>query len=455
MESVWYYSIGHSLSKGQGQGQSEEEQWEKPKSQLTKKHKHCTFGDKGELPLGYICTSVVRGMLHPSTGEYQFIPSVVIRYMASLLDESIAISPTTVSVQELIKRPLDSVPKRFIRLDSTPQAGPSDLDGLPTIDMKKLLGITSDSSDESFNGELGRLHFSCREWGIFQLVNHGVSSSFLQQLRHEIEGFFKLPLKEKMKYKANPGESDGYGNVVRTEKNHLDWGDRLFMTINPISKRKPHLFPELPPSLRSTLETYIQELKKIAIQILKCLAICLGIDTNLMMDLFKEEKGLETLRATYYPPCPQPELVVGLTPHSDATAITILHQITNCVNGLQIKRNGMWFPVDIPDDAFIVNMGDIMEIISNGAYPSIEHRAMVNTESERISIAMFFNPRLDAQVGPAASLVSPKSPARFRRFIMDEYVKGFFAHPMNGKSYLNGLKIMNEASDGDDLKEEA
>lgn len=105
----------------------------------------------------------------------------------------------------------------------------------------------------------------------------------------------------------------------------------------------------------------MQELQKIATQILRSLAICLGIDMGLMMELFEEEKGFQTMRMTYYPPCPQPDLVVGLTPHSDATAITILHQITS-VNGLQIKRNGVWLPVNILPDAFIVNVGDIMEV---------------------------------------------------------------------------------------------
>lgn len=86
-----------------------------------------------------------------------------------------------------------------------------------------------------------------------QLVNHGVSSSFLQMLRDEIEEFFKLPLDEKMKYGQNPGENEGYGNVVRSKENSPDWGDRFFMTINPVSQRKPHLFHELPASLRSSL----------------------------------------------------------------------------------------------------------------------------------------------------------------------------------------------------------
>lgn len=86
-----------------------------------------------------------------------------------------------------------------------------------------------------------------------QLVNHGVSSSLLQKLKHEIEEFFELPLEEKLKYKQNPGENEGYGNVVRSSNSMIDWGDRLLMTTNPISLRKPRLFPELPASLRSSL----------------------------------------------------------------------------------------------------------------------------------------------------------------------------------------------------------
>ncbi|KAK4775428.1 hypothetical protein SAY87_023389 [Trapa incisa] len=70
----------------------------------------------------------------------------------------------------------------------------------------------------------------------------------------------------------------------------------------------------------------------------------------------------------------------------------------------------MWLPVDIPSDAFVVNVGDFRCDPAD-----IEHRPMVNTENERITIAMFFNPRLDAEVGPAASLLNPANPAPFRR----------------------------------------
>jgi isopenicillin N synthase-like dioxygenase len=78
-----------------------------------------------------------------------------------------------------------------------------------------------------------------------------------------------------------------------------------------------------------------------------------------MEELF--EDGMQSMRMTYYPPCPQPELVVGLTPHSDATGITILHQV-NGVGGLQIKKDGVWIPVNFIPNAFVVNVGDTMEV---------------------------------------------------------------------------------------------
>jgi isopenicillin N synthase-like dioxygenase len=83
-----------------------------------------------------------------------------------------------------------------------------------------------------------------------QLVNHGVSSSLLKKLKHEIEEFFKLPVEEKMKYKVRPGDVEGYGTIVRSKGQKLDWGDRFYMTVNPTHRRKPYLFPELPTSLR-------------------------------------------------------------------------------------------------------------------------------------------------------------------------------------------------------------
>lgn len=285
------------------------------------------------------------------------------------------------------------------------------------------------------------LHSACHEWGMFQLVNHGVNSLLVAKLRYEIEEFYKRPLEDKLKYQRRPGEIEGYGQtVLHTADQKVDWADRFFMMINPVHIRKPHLLPELPSSLRETLEAYFKETENLAMKLLQLMAETLRIDKKEIAEMF--EDGLQTTRMTYYPPCPQPELVMGLTPHSDATGITVLLQV-NGVEGLQVKKDGVWSPVKILPEALVVNVGDVLEIISNGIFKSIEHRATVNSEKERISIAVFFNPKLDAEIGPSASLINPRNPPLYKRVPMDKYVKDFFSKKLNGKSYLEVMKINN------------
>ncbi|WJZ96646.1 hypothetical protein VitviT2T_015310 [Vitis vinifera] len=275
--------------------------------------------------------------------------------MASTQFPSFRAAPVQ-SVQELIKKPIPAVPQPFILDDpqSPILSASTPLPLLPTINMKHL--IMSETADS----ELEKLHSTCKEWGFFQLVNHGVSSSLVEKLKSEIGEFYKLPLEERIKYKMRPGDFEGYGlSPIRSEDQKLDWGDRFYMTTNPIHTRKPYLLPELPPSLRDSLECYLAELQKLAMMLLGFMAKALKLEKGEMEELF--EDGKQSVRMTYYPPCPQPELVMGLTPHSDATGITILLQI-NGVDGLQIKNDGVWIPVSFLPDALVVNIGDILEL---------------------------------------------------------------------------------------------
>ena len=94
------------------------------------------------------------------------------------------------------------------------------------------------------------------------------------------------------------------------------------------------------------------------------------IEVKEMEEMF--EDGLQSVRMTYYPPCPQPELVMGIRPHSDATGITILNQV-NGVDGLQIKKDGVWTPVSFLPDSFVVNIGDILEVCQNFIISLFDH----------------------------------------------------------------------------------
>ena len=109
---------------------------------------------------------------------------------------------------------------------------------------------------------------------------------------------------------------------------------------------------------RRILEVYIVELQNLAMTFLGLLGKALKIEKR-EWEVF--EDGMQSVRMTYYPPCPQPERVMGLTAHSDATGITILNQV-NGVHGLQIKKHGIWIPVNVASDALILNIGDILEV---------------------------------------------------------------------------------------------
>ena len=86
------------------------------------------------------------------------------------------------------------------------------------------------------------------------MVNHGVSSSLVEKLKYEIQGFYKLSLAEKMRYKIRSGEVEGYRQTILNSKDQkVDWADRFYMIINPTHRRKPHLFLDLPSSLRCSL----------------------------------------------------------------------------------------------------------------------------------------------------------------------------------------------------------
>ncbi|PHU25998.1 hypothetical protein BC332_04330 [Capsicum chinense] len=78
------------------------------------------------------------------------------------------------------------------------------------------------------------------------------------------------------------------------------------------------------------------------------------------------------MRMNYYLPCPEPEKAIGFSPHSDAVALTVIHQL-NETEGLQVRNNDIWVPIKPLPNALIVNIGDMMEIVSNGVYKSTEH----------------------------------------------------------------------------------
>nr|XP_043611142.1 protein SRG1-like [Erigeron canadensis] len=343
------------------------------------------------------------------------------------------------SVQQLAKQPISKIPPRYVRqLDHHHEdhALTTTISSVPVIDLQNLFANTS--SDIS-SDELNKLHAASKEWGFFQVINHGISESLLDDFKTEVLNFFNLPMDEKQKLWQEEDNHEGFGQLfVVSENQKLDWSDMFYITTLPHDLRKLRLFQKLPLNLRETLEAYSAELKKLAVAILGQMAKALGMDTQEVTDLFQD--GVQSMRMNYYPLCPEPKLALGFSPHSDADALTILFQL-NETEGLQIRKDGKWLTIKPLPNAFVVNVGDIMEIVSNGVYRSIEHRATVNSNKERLSVATFYSSGMGTELGPAQSLVTQHKVANFRRVPLEDYFKEFFARKLDGKSYLDFMKL--------------
>ncbi|CAI0437373.1 unnamed protein product [Linum tenue] len=150
------------------------------------------------------------------------------------------------SVQDLIKTQLGVVPSRYLRPD---QDQPIVFDAdVPIVDLEKLI------DEATMDSELAVLHSACKDWGFFQLVNHGVSPALLENMKTQVQEFFNLPMEEKQKFWQSPGDVEGFGHLfVVSEEQKLDWADLFFLVTQPPDLRKPHLLPKLPlPFSQST-----------------------------------------------------------------------------------------------------------------------------------------------------------------------------------------------------------
>ncbi|KAG6636129.1 S-norcoclaurine synthase 1-like [Carya illinoinensis] len=339
------------------------------------------------------------------------------------------------NVQALASNNLEEIPPRYLwpEMEYEEYCSIEENLHIPVIDLGKLIGNQFTSPED----ELEKLHSACRDWGFFQLINHGVPEELIEQMKTDTEDFFKLPLEEKKAYAQLPNDIEGYGQTfVVSEDQKLNWGDMLLILPQPIPQRNLRFWPSIPTSFRATLDKYSTEVQRLTIRLLRLMERNLGLEPEKLTSMFEE--GVQGIRMNYYPPCMQANKVMGLAPHSDATGLTLLIQV-NDVHGLQIKKNEKWVPIEPIPKAFIVNIGDIIEIMSNGEYKSIEHRAVVNRRKERLSIAAFHSPNMRTMIGPVPDIVKENT-ANYKNINHEDYFRLVIASKPDGKTLLDHMK---------------
>ncbi|XP_015875012.3 2-oxoglutarate-dependent dioxygenase 19 isoform X1 [Ziziphus jujuba] len=320
--------------------------------------------------------------------------------------------------------------------DSYELADPNDPEfQLPTIDFSLL---TSDSPDQR-SKMLHELANICRDWGCFLVTNHGVTESLKQAMIEAADRFFNLTEEEKhniaKKYEADPTQIRyGTSYNARSEKVRL-WRDFIKLRLHPD-------FPTLNENdgYSEVAMKYSKKTREIATELVEAISESLGLDPNYIYKALDLDSGVQFLLANYYPPCPQPELAMGLSHHTDQCLITILTD--NDVSGLQVLHNHKWVTVTSTPKTFLVILADQMQIVTNGKYKSAMHRGRVNKEAKRISLASLHGPSFETLVTPSPVLVEREGKAPLYRSIKyREYVELQHRSRMDLKCALDQILI--------------
>lgn len=188
---------------------------------------------------------------------------------------------------------------------------------------------------------------------------------------------------------------------------------------------------------REKMGIYAKAVQVLQKQLMEIVLKSLGLNPNYLQD--EVESGSQVLAVNCYPACPEPELALGMPPHSDFGSLTILLQ--TCP-GLQVMdHKNKWLSVPVVEDSLIVQFGDQMEVMSNGQYKSVIHRVTVNSEKKRFSIASLHSLGLEKKMGPAEKLVDKEHPASYDEFSFKDFLDYISNNDiMTGRRFIDTLK---------------
>ncbi|CAL9015080.1 unnamed protein product [Prunus brigantina] len=286
------------------------------------------------------------------------------------------------------------------------------MEAFPVVDLSQINGEKRGAAMEKIND-------ACENWGFFELVNHGISHELMDTVEKLTKEHYKKCMEQRFKEMvANKGLE-----AVQSEIHDLDWESTFFLRHLPVSNISQ--IPDLDEDYRKVMKEFAVELEKLAEQLLDLLCENLGLEKGYLKKAFYGSKGPNFgTKVSNYPPCPKPDLIKGLRAHTDAGGIILLFQ-DDKVSGLQLLKDGQWIDVPPMHHSIVINLGDQLEVITNGKYKSVMHRVIAQPDGTRMSIASFYNPGDDAFICPAPALLEKETEkiSAYPKFVFDDYMK--------------------------------
>ncbi|HET7064937.1 MAG TPA: 2-oxoglutarate and iron-dependent oxygenase domain-containing protein [Rudaea sp.] len=288
---------------------------------------------------------------------------------------------------------------------------------IPTLDIRRY-----DSDRGAFVAELGAAY---REWGFAGIRGHGIAQSLIDSSYDAFARFFALPADVKMKYHLKGlGGARGYtpfGIETAKDSRYPDlkefWHigrelprDSTFADIMP-----PNVWPAEISGFHEFGYALYEALDALGTRVLRALALHIELPEHFFDD--KTNVGNSILRPIHYPPITTPDIPnVRAGAHEDINFITLL--VGASAAGLEVKSHkGEWVPFTAEADTIVVNIGDMLQRLTNHVYPSTTHR-VVNPPGEqarkpRYSVPFFLHPNPDVVLDPLPSCITPDNPRRY------------------------------------------
>ena len=292
---------------------------------------------------------------------------------------------------------------------------------VPTLDIRRY-----DTDRAAFVAELGAAY---RRFGFCCIRGHGIARELIDSAYDAFVQFFALPAAVKLTYRvAGSGGARGYTPFkVETAKDSQYPDLKEFWHIGreiPRDSRfadvmPANLWPAEVPDFRRCGYALYEALDQLGTRVLRALALHIGQPESFFED--KTDLGNSILRPIHYPPirdesgseASMPNVRAGA--HEDINFITLL--VGASAEGLEVLSDGEWLPITTEGDAIVVNIGDMLQRLSNHVYPSTTHRVVnppnANARKPRYSVPFFLHPNPDVVLDPLDSCVTPDNPRRY------------------------------------------
>ncbi|MEO7063413.1 MAG: 2-oxoglutarate and iron-dependent oxygenase domain-containing protein [Dokdonella sp.] len=289
---------------------------------------------------------------------------------------------------------------------------------IPTLDIQRY-----NSDRVAFVAELGHAY---RQWGFAGIRNHGIASKLIDGAYAAFQQFFALPTEVKMQYHVKGGGgARGYtpfGVETAKDSKYPDLKEfwHIGREIPRDSKYADVMAPNVWPQEVSTFHRcglgLYQALDQLGSRVLRALALHIDLPEDYFGD--KTNFGNSILRPIHYPPIPEERALpnVRAGAHEDINLITLL--VGASAQGLEVRSHaGEWVPFTADADTIVVNIGDMLQRLTNHVYPSTTHR-VVNPPGEharkpRYSVPFFLHPNPDFVIDVLPGCIDANNPSRY------------------------------------------